>query len=130
MGSSTPEFATPSGKEPAVDISEHLQTSSIDEEVEPFLAETAELVQKRRSQARIIFDRFMRNRTAVGGAAFPLLLFLFCFVGPFLWRVNPNTVNVLSVSETLANPGRAPPSAPMTWVATSLPAPCLAARFL
>jgi peptide/nickel transport system permease protein len=87
-----------------VDISERLQTSAIDTEVEPFLVETAELVQKRRSQSRIIFDRFMRNRTAVGGAIFLLVLLFFCFLGPFIWHVNPNTVNVLNVKETLANP--------------------------
>lgn len=92
-----------------MDVSEQLSLSSLDEEIEPFLAETSELVQKRRSQGRIIFDRFMSNYTAVGGAAFLILLFLFCFVGPYIWHVNPNTVNVLNVKETLANPSLAHP---------------------
>lgn len=92
-----------------MDISERLDISSIEEEMEPFLAETAELVQKRRSQGRIIFDRFMRNRTAVGSAAFLIVLFLYCFVGPFIWHVDPNAVHVLSVKDTLAPPSFAHP---------------------
>jgi peptide/nickel transport system permease protein len=52
------------------------------EEVEPLLEETEELVQKRRSQGRIIFDRFMRNRTAVIGLAFLVLMVFFCYLGP------------------------------------------------
>ena len=68
-----------------MDISEqlNLNTTATQEEVEPYLEETAELVQKRRSQGRIIFDRFMRNKIAVGGAVFLILLILFCFLGPF-----------------------------------------------
>jgi len=52
------------------------------EDVEPFLDETVELVQKRRSQGRIIFDRFMRNRAAVIGLGFLVLMVLFCYLGP------------------------------------------------
>lgn len=92
-----------------MDISERLNVASIDEEMEPFLVESAELVQKRRSQGRIIFDRFMRNRTAVGSAVFLIVLILYCFFGPFVWHLDPNKVNVLSVSETLAPPSWAHP---------------------
>lgn len=75
-----------------MDISEQLGTSQTQEEVEPFLELTTELVQKRRSQGRIIFDRFIRNRAAVIGACALILMFLFCFVGPYLWRINPNAI--------------------------------------
>lgn len=92
-----------------MDISERLYINSVEEEIEPFLAETAELVQKRRSQGRIIFDRFIRNRTAVLGTAFLILLFFFCFAGPYIWRINPNQVNVTNVSATLAGPSWAHP---------------------
>ena len=51
-----------------MDISEQLGSTTTQEEVEPFLEVTPELVQKRRSQGRIIWDRFIRNRAAVVGA--------------------------------------------------------------
>src|SRR5260221_3165168 len=93
-----------------MDISEELNaTGATVDEVEPFLELTPALVQKRRSQARIIFDRFIRNKAAIGGAVFLLLLFVFCFLGPALWRVAPNAQNILSVSETLAPPSLAHP---------------------
>jgi len=85
-----------------VDISEQIATQ---EEIEPFLELTPELVQKRRSQGRIIFDRFIRNRAAVGGALFLILLFIFCFFGPAIsGHTNPNIVNVTNVNDTLAGP--------------------------
>jgi len=85
-----------------VDISEQIATQ---EEIEPFLELTPELVQKRRSQGRIIFDRFIRNRAAVGGAMFLILLFAFCFFGPAITgHHDPNTVHVTNVNETLAGP--------------------------
>lgn len=93
-----------------MDISERLAGGpAIQEEVEPFLAETFELVQRRRSQGRIIFDRFMRNYVAVGGAVFLIVLVLFCFLGPVLWHLDPNQTHVLNVSDTLANPSLAHP---------------------
>jgi peptide/nickel transport system permease protein len=92
-----------------MDISEQLGSTTTQDEVEPFLEVTPELVQKRRGQGRIIFDRFIRNRAAVVGAAALLLLILFCFVGPFIWTVNPDATNALSVSSTLANPTLAHP---------------------
>ncbi len=83
-----------------MDISEQIAAQ---EEIEPFLELTAELVQKRRSQGRIIFDRFVRNRAAVGGALFLILLFAFCFFGPAITGHNdPNTVHVTNVRDTLA----------------------------
>jgi len=93
-----------------VDTSEELNATNVTvDEVEPFLELTPALVQKRRSQGRIIFDRFMRNKAAIGGAVFLILLFLFCFMGPALWRVDPDAQNILSVSETLAPPSLAHP---------------------
>lgn len=91
-----------------MDIPEQLNVSSIDVEIEPFLAETSELVQKRRSQGRIIFDRFIRNRTAVAGAVFLILLFLYCFLGPALWHVDPNQGN-FAANATLTGPSWAHP---------------------
>jgi peptide/nickel transport system permease protein len=56
---------------------------------------TPELVQKRRSQGRIIFDRFLRNLTAVAGAIFLILLLIFCFLGPIVTGHNrPDDVGV------------------------------------
>lgn len=93
-----------------MDISEELNAMHVTvDEVEPFLELTPALVQKRRSQARIIFDRFVRNKAAIGGAVFLILLFLFCFMGPALWRTDPDAQNILSVSETLAPPSLAHP---------------------
>ena len=92
-----------------MDISEQLGQATTEEEVEPFLEVTPELVQKRRSQGRIIWDRFIRNRAAVVGAVALLVLVLFCFLGPYLWKIDPNATNALSVSSTLANPTLAHP---------------------
>jgi peptide/nickel transport system permease protein len=86
-----------------VDISDRLNVTPV-EEVEPFLEVTPALVQKRRSQGRIIFDRFIRNRAAIVGALALILLFLFCFLGPLLWRIDTDAINVTSVSSTLARP--------------------------
>jgi peptide/nickel transport system permease protein len=93
-----------------VDTSERLNaTPPIEEEIEPFLELTPELVRQRRSQGRIIFDRFIRNRTAIIGAIVLILLFLFCFLGPLFWRVDPNVINVGNVSSTFASPSVAHP---------------------
>ena len=87
-----------------MDISDRLNVTSTQEEIEPFLELTPELVQKRRSQGRIIFDRFIRNRAAIVGALSLILLFLFCFLGPLVWRIDPNAINVTNVSSSLAGP--------------------------
>jgi len=88
-----------------VDISERLNVTSTQEEIEPFLEVTSALVQKRRSQGRIIFDRFVRNRAAIVGACFLIFLFLFCFAGPIVTTHNqPDLIHVTDVSQTLAGP--------------------------
>ena len=86
-----------------MDISDQLNVTTV-EEVEPFLELTPALVQKRRSQGRIIFDRFIRNRAAIVGALVLGLLFLFCFLGPLVWRIDADAINVTNVSSTLAGP--------------------------
>ena len=86
-----------------MDISDRLNVTPV-EEVEPFLELTPALVQKRRSQGRIIFDRFIRNRAAIVGALVLALLFLFCFLGPLVWRIDADAINVTNVSSTLAGP--------------------------
>ena len=88
-----------------MDISQRLNVASTQEEIEPFLEVTPALVQKRRSQGRIIFDRFIRNRAAIVGAVFLIVLFLFCFVGPLVTTHNqPDLIHVTDVSQTLAGP--------------------------
>ena len=87
-----------------MDISERYNITPTEEEVEPFLELTPELVQNRRSQGRIIFDRFIRNRVAIVGAICLILMFLFCFLGPLVWRISPNAINVTNVSSTLVGP--------------------------
>lgn len=88
-----------------MDISEQLNLNAqvgAPQEVEPYLEETSELVQKRRSQTRIIFDRFIRNRIAVIGAFFLVLMFVFCFLGPTITGHNkPDVINSLSLNAAL-----------------------------
>lgn len=70
------------------------QMNETQEELEPFMEVTPALVQKRRSQGRIIFDRFIRNRAAIVGAVFLFLLVLFCFLGPTITGHNhPDTLH-------------------------------------
>src|SRR5579859_581412 len=84
LDASTPEGST------CMDTFEQANQTQA-EEIDAFLELTPELVQKRRSQGRIIFDRFVRNRTATVGAGFLILLFLFCFLGPIVTGHNdPN----------------------------------------
>jgi peptide/nickel transport system permease protein len=89
-----------------MDISDRLNTTpSTEEDVDSFLELTPTLVQKRRSQGRIIFDRFIRNKAAIVGACFLIFLFLFCFLGPTLTgHNNPNATHVTSAADTLAGP--------------------------
>lgn len=87
-----------------MDISDQLNLAGTDEDIEPVLELTSELVQKRRSQGRIIFDRFIKNRAALAGAIALILLCLFCFLGPLVWRADPNAINVTSVTSTFAPP--------------------------
>src|SRR5207245_5668850 len=88
-----------------MDIPGQLNVTPAEEEIEPLLEVTPALVQKRRSQGRIIFDRFIRNRVAIVGAIFLILLFLFCFAGPVVTTHNqPDQIHVTDVSQTLAVP--------------------------
>ena len=88
-----------------MDISEQLNATNVTgEEVEPFLELAPALVQKRRSQGRIIFDRFLRNRAAIVGAVFLILLFVFCWFGPLLWRIDPNAIDVTNIAAQQAPP--------------------------
>jgi peptide/nickel transport system permease protein len=93
-----------------VDISEQLNAVNVTgEEVEPFLELTPALVQKRRSQSRIIFDRFLRNRAAIVGAVFLILLFVLCWFGPLFWRLDPNAIDVTNIAAQQAPPSLAHP---------------------
>jgi peptide/nickel transport system permease protein len=74
-----------------MDISK--QTIGAEDELEPLLELTPALAQKRRSQGRIIFDRFVRNRAAMIGAAFLLVLLIICFLGPFIWQLSPDIID-------------------------------------
>ena len=89
-----------------MDISQNLGKALLPEDdLEPIMELTPALVQKRRSQGRIIFDRFVRNKAAVVGAAFLVLLFLLCFLGPTITGHNqPNLAHITSVNDTLAPP--------------------------
>src|SRR5579883_2547636 len=86
-----------------MDISEKINTAPTQEdELEAFLDLTPELVRKRRSQGKIIFDRFIRNRAAIGGLAFLVLLILACFLAPFI--TGHNQPDVIHLSDTLQGP--------------------------
>jgi len=88
-----------------MDIFEQINLNHITaapEDLEPFLDETVELVKKRRSQGRIIFDRFMRNRAAVIGLAFLVLMVLFCYLGPTVSGHNqPDIIHSIALDATL-----------------------------
>ncbi len=55
---------------------------------------TPELTQKRRSQGRIIFDRFVRNKAAIVGLVVLGLLVLMAIFGPILDHWNPDVYNI------------------------------------
>jgi peptide/nickel transport system permease protein len=87
-----------------MDSSEQINATSVDE-LEPVIEVTPALVQKRRSQGQIIFDRFRRNRVALGGAVFLILMILFCFLGPFITGHNqPDVLHVTDQSQIFAQP--------------------------
>jgi peptide/nickel transport system permease protein len=52
----------------------------------------------------LFLDDLLRNKRAMGGFAVVLLLILFCFVGPLLYRTNQTTVN-LGLSNMPPGPG-------------------------
>lgn len=93
-----------------MDISQQLNITNVpEEEIEPFLDMTPELVQKRRSQGRIIFDRFIRHRVAIVGGIFLIVLFLFCFLGPLFWRFDPDLIPTDVVTSKFTSPDLAHP---------------------
>jgi peptide/nickel transport system permease protein len=77
--------------------------ATMTDELEPLIEITPALTQKRRSQGRIIFDRFIKNRTALVGATFLILLILLCFLGPLLTGHNqPDQLNLTNGVGTFA----------------------------
>lgn len=55
---------------------------------------TPELARKRRSQGRIILDRFLRNRVAVGGLVVLGLMVLAAILAPLLTPYDPDKYNI------------------------------------
>jgi peptide/nickel transport system permease protein len=55
---------------------------------------TPELARKRRSQGRIIFDRFIRNKVAVAGCLVLMILGLAAIFAPLLTAYNPDVYNI------------------------------------
>jgi peptide/nickel transport system permease protein len=85
-----------------MELPEQMKTSVADD-LEPMIEITPALTQKRRSQGRIIFDRFIRNRPAFIGATFLILLMIFCFLGPVLTGHNqPDQLNLTGTVGTFA----------------------------
>lgn len=85
-----------------MDIPEQANKTVIQEDFEPDLELTPALAQKHRGQGRIIFERFIRNKAAVVGLVFLVLLFLFCFVGP--WVSGHNQPNLLHPADAALPP--------------------------
>ncbi|GCE03885.1 ABC transporter permease [Dictyobacter aurantiacus] len=74
-----------------MDTSEQVQIPEEDFELPQEM--TAELTQQRRSQGRIIFDRFVRNRVATIGAVFLIILVICCLFIPLIpGHDSPNAV--------------------------------------
>ena len=85
-----------------MELPEQMGTTVADE-LEPTIEVTPALAQKRRSQGRIIFDRFVKNRIALVGAAFLILLIIICFLGPVLTGHNqPDLINLTGGVGTFA----------------------------
>lgn len=85
-----------------MELPEQIGMTMTDEQ-EPMIEVTPALTQKRRSQGRIIFDRFIKNRTALVGATFLILLVLTCFLGPFVTGHNqPDQLNLTGAVSTFA----------------------------
>ncbi|MFL5587105.1 MAG: ABC transporter permease [Ktedonobacteraceae bacterium] len=83
-----------------MDVPGQINITPSEEEIGELLDLTPALVQKRRSQVRIIFDRFIRNRAALVGAAYLILLFLFCFLGPTISGHNqPDVIHPADASQ-------------------------------
>src|SRR5262245_24669004 len=86
------------------------QTQTIYDVSAGVTAHEIELMGRRRSQSRIIFDRFLRNRVAVLGAGILVLLALAALAAPLLLRetagYDPSTAlsNDILHSPSLAHP--------------------------
>src|SRR5580704_10853730 len=52
----------------------------------------------------LVLHDFLHNKRAMGGCGVVLLLILFCFVGPLIYRTNQTTVN-LGLSNLPPGPG-------------------------
>jgi peptide/nickel transport system permease protein len=74
--------------------------------IAPVLEVTPELARKRRSQSRIIFDRFMRNRIAVAGAIILIIMTLAVIFAPVLTHNSPTAIDL---AHTYAPPSLAHP---------------------
>jgi len=74
--------------------------------IAPALEITPELTRKRRSQLRIIFDRFMRNRVAVAGAVVLIILILAAICAPLITHYSPTAIDPTHVyaPPSLAHP--------------------------
>jgi peptide/nickel transport system permease protein len=85
-----------------MDIPGQIDNTVVSLDDEPILEMTPALVQKRRSQGRIIFDRFIRNKAALVGFVVLVLMFLFCFFGPLV--TGHSAPDVLHPSDAAAAP--------------------------
>jgi peptide/nickel transport system permease protein len=61
-----------------------------------------------RTRSSALFSVFRQNRLAAVGAAYVVLLLLFCFLGPLIYRTNQTNANAALLSSVIAN---SPPSA-------------------
>lgn len=87
-----------------MDMSERLNATQLDtdDDFDAVMELTPQLVQKRRSQARIIYERFIRNKAALAGFIFLVLLFLFCFLGPLV--TGHNQPDIIHTSDATLPP--------------------------
>jgi len=66
-----------------------MSTSGLETATQPSAPSTMAaqtITTRQRSQAELVFRRFMRHRLAVGSLVLFILIVLFAFVGPLLWR--------------------------------------------
>lgn len=88
-----------------MEISQQANITTITEdELDSFLDLTPALVQKRRSQGRIIFDRFIKHRAAIIGGIFLILMFALCFLGPLFWKYDPDLIPNDAVTARFTGP--------------------------
>jgi peptide/nickel transport system permease protein len=83
-----------------MEIQEEMATTA------PVLEITPQLTRARRSQLRIIFDRFMRNRVAVAGAIVLIIMTLAVIFAPLLTHNSPTAIDLAHVyaPPSLAHP--------------------------